>query len=264
MGIYEKLARYYDLLYNRTEDVPFIIELAKRHPGPILDAACGTGRMLLHLAREGHHVVGLDASSDMLARLRVKLEHEPEHVRRRVTLVQGDLRTFDLSRKFQLALVLYSAFTELPGRSDRALALTKLASHLETGGALVIDNFFERSSMHPGWGSAVRDGRPHHRGDYPSPDETGIRIRCYEAARFDPVAAVSTKDVILQYLEPDDTIRNVDTITATLYYATPEEFEMEVRSVGFRHVDQYGWFDFSRLYDPATAEVGRQITVATL
>jgi SAM-dependent methyltransferase len=266
MSVYEKLAPYYDLLYNRQEDIPFILELVRQHPGPILDAACGTGRMLLQLARRGHEVVGLDASPYMLDQLRSKLAREPEDVRKRVTLVEGDLRTFDLSRKFALALVLWSAFYELAGEGERTAALARLAAHLERGGALAMDNYVEHSPARPAWGSTVRDGKAHHRADYPSPtpDEPGRRIRCYEAATFDPTRSVSTKDIILQILSADDTIRGEERITATLYYASPAELKAEMQRAGFRNIDQHGWFDFSELYDPKTADFGRQITVATL
>jgi SAM-dependent methyltransferase len=41
--------------------------------GPVLDAACGTGRHTAYLAASGRAVVGVDASEAMLARARAKL-----------------------------------------------------------------------------------------------------------------------------------------------------------------------------------------------
>ncbi len=55
----------------------------------VLDVGCGQGTQALRLARQGHSVVGLDSSADLLARFRAGLEVESEPVRRRVELVDG-------------------------------------------------------------------------------------------------------------------------------------------------------------------------------
>lgn len=49
----------------------------------VLDVGCGQGTQSLRLARQGHRVVGLDSSADLLARLRASLEAEPAPVRPR-------------------------------------------------------------------------------------------------------------------------------------------------------------------------------------
>lgn len=49
----------------------------------VLGVGCGQGTQSLRLARQGHRVVGLDSSADLLARLRASLEAEPAPVRRR-------------------------------------------------------------------------------------------------------------------------------------------------------------------------------------
>jgi S-adenosylmethionine-dependent methyltransferase len=56
----------------------------------ILDVGCGQGTQLLHLARQGHRVTGLDASAPLLADLAAALAAEPPEVADRVTTVRGD------------------------------------------------------------------------------------------------------------------------------------------------------------------------------
>src|SRR3954469_20597150 len=67
-------------------------DLARQTGGPILELACGTGRLTIPLARDGHEVVGLDASRAMLRTTQAKAEAEDLGV----TVVQGDMRAFDL------------------------------------------------------------------------------------------------------------------------------------------------------------------------
>ena len=53
---------------------PVVLELLAGLPaGPVLDAACGTGRYMEHLLAAGRDVVGMDASPEMLAAARAKL-----------------------------------------------------------------------------------------------------------------------------------------------------------------------------------------------
>ena len=45
---------------------PFYREEACRAAGPVLELACGTGRLTVPIAHDGHEIVGLDASPTML------------------------------------------------------------------------------------------------------------------------------------------------------------------------------------------------------
>src|SRR5215470_3926978 len=95
---YRKIsAKYYDEAYARKEDLedlPFYLDLAKRSGGPVLELACGTGRVLLPIAREGIAIHGVDNSSAMLNALRSNLQREPKDVRELVSVFEGDIRSF--------------------------------------------------------------------------------------------------------------------------------------------------------------------------
>ncbi|MDX1687042.1 MAG: class I SAM-dependent methyltransferase [Candidatus Promineifilaceae bacterium] len=137
---YERIAPYYDLLHaDLKEDVGFVLALAGRAEGPVLELGCGTGRLLLPLARAGHHVTGVDRSAAMLRRARDRLEEAEEAVRRRVRLVEDDVTAFDLKEKaYGLVLFSYNTFLHLDPSS--AVAACRTASHhLRAGGTLFID-----------------------------------------------------------------------------------------------------------------------------
>ncbi|MFJ2023301.1 class I SAM-dependent methyltransferase [Streptomyces sp. NPDC087897] len=58
----------------------------------VLDVGMGQGAQALRLARAGHSVTGLEADAEMLAAARKSLATEPEGIRERVRLVEGDGR----------------------------------------------------------------------------------------------------------------------------------------------------------------------------
>ncbi|MCC7106051.1 MAG: class I SAM-dependent methyltransferase [Chloroflexi bacterium] len=137
-----ELARLYDA-FPFEADLPLYLELAAALGGRVLELACGSGRVLMPLARAGHETVGLDASPHMLALAREKLAAAGPAVERRARLVQGDMRCFDLGEQFDFALVAVKSFAYLQTRVDQQRALAAIARHLRPGGVLALD------LMHP-------------------------------------------------------------------------------------------------------------------
>jgi SAM-dependent methyltransferase len=142
MSEYDNFARYYDLEYQRfTDDLDFYRQLADDAGSPILELACGTGRVLLHLARNGHTVTGLDVSPPMLAIARERLAAEPPDVRARVTIVEQDMRRFLVDGRFRLAILAINSFMHLMTARDQERCLKRVRRRLVGDGLLVVDVF---------------------------------------------------------------------------------------------------------------------------
>jgi ubiquinone/menaquinone biosynthesis C-methylase UbiE len=115
-----------DGLFDYEESVVHEI-LGSLPPGTALDAACGTGRYAEYLATQGHRVIGVDSSPDML-----------DHARTRVPQAefrQGDLHELPLPDDHVDIVVCALALTHLP---DLRPAMTEFARVLRSGGHLVI------------------------------------------------------------------------------------------------------------------------------
>ena len=140
---YDRFAEFYDHVtpYRLREDVGFFVDLARQAQGPVLEMACGTGRVLVPSARAGATMVGVDLSEGMLDACRAKLDLEPAAVQQRVELLQGDMRSFDLGRTFELITIPFRGFQHLLTVDDQRAALHRLRSHLPHGGRLVVDVF---------------------------------------------------------------------------------------------------------------------------
>jgi len=115
-------------LYAARQDVAFYVEEAKAARGTLLEVGCGTGRILLPIARAGIPITGIDGSKQMLERCRAKLQGE------RVELVQHDMRDFDLGAKFDLIIAPFRVIQHLATLDDQLRFLETVVRHLAPGG----------------------------------------------------------------------------------------------------------------------------------
>lgn len=140
---YAPTAEFYDHIpyYRDRSDIPFYVEEALHANGRVLEVACGSGRVLIPTARGGVTIVGLDASGQMLARCSSSLQMETEDVRARVTLVQHDMRDFDLERTFPLVTLPFRAFQHLLTVQDQIACLACIHRHVADNGRFIVDLF---------------------------------------------------------------------------------------------------------------------------
>lgn len=142
---YDLWADLYDADYEALgwrDDLALYRELARAAGGPVLEMGCGSGRVLLELARSGVEVSGLDLSPEMLAVLGRRLAAEPPEVRERVKrLVVGDARDAEPAERFALVIAPFRVVQHFVERADQRAWLANVTRHLAPGGELVFDVF---------------------------------------------------------------------------------------------------------------------------
>jgi SAM-dependent methyltransferase len=135
-----EMADIYDAVYANADDLAFWLEVAEdAGPGPLLELASGTGRLMLPLARAGYEVTGVDTSPHMLARCRQRLANEPPEVQERVVVFEADMTSFALSREFALIFCAFGSFHHLSTVDQQLQCLQRCREHLRPGGTLVLD-----------------------------------------------------------------------------------------------------------------------------
>lgn len=137
--VFDRFARFYDEDYRHyDEDLDAVVRLATDLGGPVLELGCGTGRVLVPLARTQLPLTGVDISPALLEIARGKLGRATA----RVNLVQADMRTLDLPAKdFAFAFCVSNTFMHLADPSAQMDALHRAAAHLAPGGLLLLDLF---------------------------------------------------------------------------------------------------------------------------
>src|SRR5688572_22097020 len=108
----ERVASGYDEEFIGLEgDVEFYRELAleaRRDGLPVLELACGTGRVAIPIADAGVQIVGLDASPAMLAIARNKTAG-----RDNPRWIEANMTDFQLPERFGLTIIPYRSFLHL-------------------------------------------------------------------------------------------------------------------------------------------------------
>jgi len=134
-----ELAAIYDAVHGHRDDGGFWHEVTAAAAGPILELGCGTGRVLLPLARSGRAITGLDLSGAMLEHCRARLADEPPEVGDRVRLVESDMTSFDLGRRFAAIICPFGGFQQLRTVEQQLACLGRCREHLLPRGRLVLD-----------------------------------------------------------------------------------------------------------------------------
>ena len=130
-------------------DLALWTELAREAAGPVLELGCGTGRVAVHLAAEGHAVIALDRSPALLAELR----RRAEAARIEVEAVVAEARAFELERRFAAILAPMQLAHLLGGPAGRAAMFERVAAHLAPGGLFA-------AALLSGDADAVAHGNP--------------------------------------------------------------------------------------------------------
>src|SRR5919107_5348662 len=119
----------YDWRYSSGTGVAFYSALAWEAGGPVLEIACGTGRVAIPIARQGFAVTGLDVVPGMLERARGKAAGLP------IRWVEGDARAFDLGdERFRLIFLTGNAFQAFLTNADQEALLGRVRTHLHDEG----------------------------------------------------------------------------------------------------------------------------------
>ncbi|GAB4520995.1 MAG: class I SAM-dependent methyltransferase [Anaerolineae bacterium] len=138
-GFYGTVARFYDAENtDKDDDIELYLELAEDYGGPIIDIGCGTGRVMLPLAEAGYEVHGIDNEEAMLERA-VRHREEAQIPEEQMVLHQGDVRTYQLDKKFKLTLVPYNGLMHFHTQESQLAVLRQLRQWTLDDGLLVLD-----------------------------------------------------------------------------------------------------------------------------
>jgi len=239
VSVYDALARYYDADHAAfDDDVPFYRELARRAGDRVLEAMCGSGRLLVPLARAGLQLDGIDSSPAMVALARERLAEAG--LLERVRLHLGDVRQTLPPGPFDLAIVALNSFMHLVSTADQLAALRNLHAALAPGGLLALDLFNPTSRA-----LADLDGELVLDRTFTLPD--GAQVQKFVAQRADMARQLNHVTFIYDELGADGQVRRA-THSFTLRWLYRYELEHLLARAGFTIEAIFGSYDLDELH----------------
>lgn len=237
---YEHFSEFYDEVtaYRERGDVAFFVDLARQADGPVLEAGCGTGRVLIPTARAGIAIDGLDSAPAMLNICRASLDREPPEVRARVRLHHGDMRAPALNGPYALITLPFRSFLHVLTVEDQLRTLSALHALLVPGGRLVLD-IFNPSLPYLTDPRAITE--PIVEPDTALPDGRRL-LRTYRVVSRDHITQTQLVEFGFRITEPDGRWHE-QRDTFALRYIFRYEAEHLLERAGFRVEALYAGYD---------------------
>lgn len=234
--------KLYDLVVQPGPCEAFYRDLARRTGGPILELACGTGRLTLPLAADGHDVVGVDASRAMLSTAAAKARAENLDVQ----LIHGDIRVVEIGRRFALVIVSCNSLAHLTSSEDLVAGLVNIERQLAPGGLLAFD------IINPNINVLARGEAETVRLDVGPNPSAAVAIE--EVAAYDPIQQIR----ISAWRVHDPVVGDREIAPLRLRLIFPQELPLLLKTAGLELAARYG--DFAG--NPLTAASLNQICLA--
>jgi SAM-dependent methyltransferase len=224
----------YDLILGEIPyGLDFYLNLARSSPGPVLDVACGTGRILIPALEAGIDIEGVDLFEPMLERLR----HKAAARGLSPTLHQADMSRFALARRFDLIMIPFNAVIHNMTQEAQLACFEGCRQHLLPGGRLVFDTFFPSLEIV----GAAENTRVLEL-EFPHP-ETGLPVRLYDTRTFDRVAQTQHSINEIELLAADGSVDRVIRSQVSSRYMYKHELELLLRVAGFSRWEIFGSFE---------------------
>jgi SAM-dependent methyltransferase len=236
MTDYDLIAPFYDIEHAHfDEDVNLYINFAELCGGPLLELACGSGRLLVPLAREGYTLTGVDSSTSMLNLAQHALEEAG--VAEQCTLVQENMCTVHLEQKFRLAFIALGSFGHACTRHEQRQTLARVHDHLIVGSRFILDisnadvRYMEQLS-----------GQVLHQGTWKR--EEGVLLSHFVSPASSPTKHLLELTHFYEEHRQGDAVQR--TITTThLYLFERNEVELLLEEAGFDIIDVFGDYELS-------------------
>jgi SAM-dependent methyltransferase len=146
------IAEIYDRTETDLEDVALLRRLiGKNKRSRVLEPFCGTGRILIPLAQDGHEVFGMDQAQHMLDRAQQKIRLLPWNVQQNITLINSDVITANWPQGFDLVILGDNCFYELETAEQQEQCIRLAARSLLSGGMIFIDNDHMEGELAQSW-----------------------------------------------------------------------------------------------------------------
>jgi len=186
---------------------------AIKQGGPIIDLACGTGRMTIPLAQKGFELIGVDIHAGMLELAKKKANE----IFIQIEWLEQDCTMLQIDKKSPLIFMVGNSFQHFHTNEQQNLVLRSIHNHLEKDGIFIFEMRFPNAE------ELLQQSTEEYWKTYTDTVENK-KVDVYTISNYDPLEQIQHYTTIRKYLDDSNVIEERRT-NISLRYTYPKEME---------------------------------------
>ncbi|MBL7111039.1 MAG: class I SAM-dependent methyltransferase [Bacteroidales bacterium] len=214
---------YDELSGGSLHDIELFRDLLRCSGQPILELACGTGRMLIEFLKDGMVLDGVDLAPAMITQCQAKLDKAGL----RSNLYIQSITDLALPGKYKTIFITGSSFQHISTPEEAMKALVCIFNHLEPGGKFLIDIFIPFDDiLDPSHDQLIERW---------SASRGNMQLKVKKSSDFDFRKQTDHHTYIYELYENDKLIRSEEDHVEVKWYGV-KEFELMLEQAGFSDI----------------------------
>jgi len=145
--MFAESSELYDLIYSfkdyakESKEIYEMVRKYRPRAQEVLDVGCGTGEHHKYL-KDVYSLSGLDINPNFIEMAKTKVPNAAYHI--------GDMRAFNLEKKFDVILCLFSSIAYVKDFEELVSTLKNFRSHLHSDGLLIVEPWLAPEDWYEG------------------------------------------------------------------------------------------------------------------
>jgi len=233
-------ANIYDGMNTDLSDLKFYSKwLPKNKNARILELCCGTGRLTIPIANRGYNICGVDMTSSML----VEARNKASEAGLAIEFIEADMRTLDLSEKFDLIFIPFNSIHHLYKNEDLFQALNVVKNHLKQNGLFLFDCFNPNIQY-------ITEGEKEQKEIAKYETKDGRNVLIMQNMRYENKTQINRIEWHYYINDVFDSIQNLD---MRLYF--PQELDSYLEQNGYTIIHKFGSFNEEEFTDRSEKQI---------
>lgn len=233
-------ANVYDGMNTDLTDLKFYKKwMPKNKDARILELCCGTGRLTLPIAKDGYNISGVDITSSMLKKAKVKASESGLDVE----FIEADIRTLELPEKYDLIFIPFNSIHHLYKNGDLFQTFNVVKNHLKENGLFLLDCYNPNIQY-------ITEGEKEQKkiAEYKTKDGRNVLIK--QKMRYENKAQINRIEWYYYINNEFDSIQNLD---MRLFF--PQELDSYLEQNGFTIIHKFGNFKEEEFNDSSEKQI---------
>lgn len=209
-------------------ELPFLEQWASKKSGPIIDLACGTGRITIPLASKGFHLIGVDLHAGMLEQAKKKA-HE---LNLPIEWLEQDCTQLNLKCKSPLIYMVGNSIQHFHTNESQNMLLSSIHKHLEAGGVFIFGTRFPNAE------ELLQPSTEEYWKTY-NDTTCNKEVDVYTISNYDALSQIQHYTTIRKFKDVDGRVVDEKRTNISLRYTYPQEMERLLTENNFKILHVY-------------------------